>query len=194
VASACGGNSPHAADPTTLPAPPSSALTTVTLPANTTTTAPNPATIPPTITVAYVNAVLAQLNQVYGDAERIELTTRALPKSIPRLLRAIYEDPQYNRELYVFSEALLSPKISDAKPNPGDRSSRVTALRPSTLSCIDVKTATSYAPVISPPPPIEVLYFVLRPKAPSNDPTHVNRTAWDISYEMSFAPSGPDAC
>ena len=62
---ACSGKS-HDSAPTTPP--PTTAATTQASPP--TTAGPNPDVIPPVITAAYVNAVFAVLNHVYGDATR----------------------------------------------------------------------------------------------------------------------------
>lgn len=198
--SACGSTEhPHADPPTTATARPVSPVATTALPpttplSTTTTTAPDPAVVPPAIDASYVNAVLAQLNHVYGNAQRIEQATRLFPKSIPQDLRAIYGDPQYARELYIFSTALQGQTLNHAKPVPGDRVTTVTSMQDASGSCIQIASMTDYSPVtIAASAPL-LLEMVLRPKVAANDPSNLNPTPWSITYEMRDPPSGPDAC
>lgn len=200
AASTCGSSSHPHADPTTSTSarPVSPVATTARPPTiplpSTSTTVPDPAVVPPAIDASYVNAVLAQLNHVYGNAQRIEQATRLLPKSIPQNLRAIYGDPQYAHELYIFSTALQGQTLNQAKPVPGDRITTVTSLQTASATCIQVASATDYSPVtIAPSAPL-LLELVLRPKLAVNDPGGLNPTPWSITYEMRDPPAGSDAC
>ncbi len=194
--SACGGGSHHAASPTTvrLTAPSASTSNAPTPPASTTTTVPDAVNIPATIDVPYVNAVLAQLNHVYGNAQRIEIATKFLPPSIPPLLRAIFGDPQYARELNVFSQALQGNTLDGFKLDPPDPISTVTALTHGQAACIEAAVSTvDNAQKTGTAEPL-ALYVVLRPKLPANDPRRVNRTPWEIAYDLTQQPIGTDAC
>ncbi|MCU4187529.1 hypothetical protein K6U06_24440 [Acidiferrimicrobium sp. IK] len=194
AASACGGGTHHSTDPTTTLLPTTTSTTPSTLPPATTTTVPDPVNIPPTIDAAYVNAVLAQLNHVYGDAQRIEIATKFLPKSIPPLLRAIFGDAQYARELSVFSQALQGNQLDGLSPNAGDRKMTAVALSSNSTSCIQASIVADYRSVDPVAPPSVPGYVVLRPKISADDPQGVNRTPWMIFYESNQAPSSGDAC
>ena len=196
AASACGSTTHHGADPTTAPstAAAPSITTSTSLPAVTTTTVPDPVNIPAKIDVPYVNAVLAQLNHVYGNAQRIEISTKFLPKTIPPLLRAVFADPQYNRELSVFSQALQGNTLSQLKPNAPDPVAEVIDLKAASSNCVEAKISIEdNAAISAPSPPLE-LYVVLRPKMSQHDPGSVNPTPWAISYELTNAPIGTSAC
>jgi hypothetical protein len=199
AASACGSSShPHADPSTTASARPVSPVATTARPPTTplpttSTTVPDPAVVPPAIDASYVNAVLAQLNHVYGNAQRIEISTKLLPPSIPPLLRAIYGDQQLTRELYVFSQALQGSTLEDANANAGDPVMTTTELTARRNDCIQASVIvddSSASPQSQPLP----LFIVLRPKVSSDDPRSVNTTPWQITYQMSTAPSGSDAC
>jgi hypothetical protein len=199
AASACGGGSHHTSAPTTVPIPTvdpstSQASTTSTVPAPTTTTVPDPVSIPPTIDITYVNAVLAQLNHVYGNARRIEVQTKFLPKSIPPLLRAIYGDPQYARELSVFSQALVGNSLSSIVDSPPDPVSSVTSLAANKSTCLQISVSINDAAASTSPVPTLALFVVLRPKIETNDPSNINPTPWAITYELSTEPGAADAC
>ena len=195
AASACGSTPHHGGDPTTSPSTGAASTTTSTsLQAVTTTTVPDPVHIPAKIDVPYVNAVLAQLNHVYGNAQRIEISTKFLPKTIPPLLRAVFADPQYSRELSVFSQALQGNTLSQLKPNAPDPVAKVANLTAASLNCIEAKISIEDNAAISAPSPPLDLYVVLRPKISQHDPGSVNPTPWAISYELTNAPLGTSAC
>ena len=191
----CGGGH-RTSDPTipTLTVPLATNPSSTAPPASTTTTVPDAAIVPPTITPSYVDAVLAQLNHVYGNAQRIEIATKFLPPSIPPLLRAIYADPQYARELSVFSQALEGDTLSEARSQPGDRVMTVTRLTSASSGCIEAETLANYLPVSSHAAAPDSVWVVLRPKVAANDPSGVDRTPFAISYEMAEQPSGTYAC
>lgn len=197
--SACGSTEhPHADPPTTATARPVSPVATTALPpttplSTTTTTAPDPVVVPPAIDASYVNAVLAQLNHVYGNAQRIEISTKLLPPSIPPLLRAIYGDQQLTRELYVFSQALQGPTLANANADAGDPVMTTTQLMAARNDCIQAAIVVDDSSASRESQPLP-LFVVLRPKVSSDDPQSVNTTPWQITYQMSTAPSGNDAC
>lgn len=195
---ACGGARHTSAATTTVPPVPPSAVATTTTTSTTsgsaTTTVPDPAIIPPTIDAAYVNAVLVQLNHVYGDAQRIEISTKFFPPSVPKLLRAIYADPQWGRQVSIFSSSILMISTVPLKARIGDRATVVTTLAQAGLTCIQAQTTSDYSSIVVTTFPPTPLYLVLRIKDPANDPQHANSTHWAISYEMNVAPGPNDAC
>ena len=122
LATACGSSHPTST-PTTAPNPAPAPATTIaaqaptTIPAPTT-TAPDTAAVPATITVAYVNAVLVQLNHVYGDAVRRSVEAGRLTSQAANDLKAIYSAPLGVEEKSIFARNLgREPRrTSDVSP------------------------------------------------------------------------------
>jgi hypothetical protein len=161
LATACG--SPHAASsPTTAPVPIRAAVvsTTTTSPpftppaTPTTTTVPDTSIVPSTITVAYVDAVLVQLNHIYGDAVRTTVKADKLTPDAIRYLKAIYNVPLGKEEQSLFRLA-LADRLPNVRPVPGDPISSVQKLIYASSSCIYVRVRTNSDPaLIKPVPPL----------------------------------------
>jgi hypothetical protein len=152
--------------------------------------------VPASIDVPYVDAVLGQLNHVYGDAVRLQVATQSLPPSAVEDLRAIYNDPLYNTELGLFSEALYDG-ISSARPKPGDPITTVERLISSSPTCIFAEVSTSLAPVVkTASAPAAAEYEMLQPTQPGTDPSGLNPTPWSFSYDATFQQptSVPSQC
>ncbi len=181
---ACGGGSHHSSSaPTTASGTPRLAPTTTHA---TTTLPPDPAVVPPVITPAYVNAVLAQLNHVYGNAVRTELGTDNVPPVVVAAVRAIFNDPEFSEQLKILTQAII-PLPTNLKQPPGDRSTKVQKLISNTESCIFVQTTTDYSAVdVTTVPQTGSEFFELAPKAAGHDPQSLNPTPWAIQLSESF--------
>ena len=185
----CGSSQPRALPITTL-APATSTSTSTTA---------SPAVVdpvPPVITVAYVNSVLAQLDAVYSDALRTTLTTKTVSPSVETMLRAIYADPLYATELRVFHDQLQHIP-QDLRTPMGDRITTVAQLISATRSCIFISTHTDFSElVVHPAAPFGSEYYSLVSKIPGDDPNHLNSTPWMFGYNStSLKPETvPDAC
>jgi hypothetical protein len=187
--------------PTTVPpttAPPSTAPPTTGVPATTSTTvAPNPSVVPAVITPAYVNAVFAVLNHVYGNATRLMIATTNIPPQAAADLRAIFADPEYETELKAFS-ITLAQGFGGAKTPLGDRLTTVVSILSSSSTCIYAQTKTNFAAVtVDPQPQTGPEYYALESKPSSIDPDNLNSSAWAIFFNASFqSPTPPptDPC
>src|ERR1700722_11848477 len=136
LAAGCSGGAHHQAAPASTLAPPTTAI--------------NPAGTPSTITAAYVDAVLVQLNHVYGNAVRSEVLTKQVTPAAIQDLRAIYSGPLYTSELSAFREG-ESSQPSDVRDPPGDEATNVVQMLSSSRSCIFARASTSYAAVLRSP-------------------------------------------
>ena len=114
--SACSGKGRDAAPTTTAP-PATTAATTRASPP--TTTVPNPDVVPAVITPAYVNAVFAVLNHVYGDATRSLRASHAVTSGVKTDLRVIFNDPLYSAQVQAATLS-LSGAIANVRPDVGD--------------------------------------------------------------------------
>jgi hypothetical protein len=162
-----------------MPAP------TTTIPAPTP-TAPNPDVVPGVITPAYVNAVFAVLNHVYGNATRALVQAHAVTAEVKADLRAIFNDPLYQQQLQA-AQASLSGAINNVRPNPGDLVTQTIQIQGSSNSCIFVKASTLFTSVERHPTPAPAdTYYQLSPKDPGNDPDGLNSTPWAMTENLVF--------
>jgi hypothetical protein len=185
-------------DRTTTTGPVSAGTTTTTASSPTTTSPPpptSPATVPSTITPAYVNSVFVVLNHVYGNALRLELKSNSLPTQAAVDLRAIYNDPLYSKELTIAAQDLAGNR-SNVRGDPGDQVTRVVHLISASATCIFVDTETNVSQVVINPPPVGYDYYELTPKQPGIDPTGLNPTPWALTYDLFFTSPTPaqDKC
>ncbi|MGH9077157.1 MAG: hypothetical protein ACRDY0_06860 [Acidimicrobiales bacterium] len=142
--------------------------------------------VPAVITVAYVNAVLAQLDQIYGDATRLLVSTRALSPVVAADLRATFNDPAFGAAVNTFIE-LASKPFHNFRPNFGNRQTTVLQLITDTNVCIFAQIETDYSNVdVTTVPDAGTEFLTLRPKQAGADPIFLNKTPWAISNDVSY--------
>jgi hypothetical protein len=190
LATACG--SPHpASSPTTAPVPIRAAVvsTTTTSPPFTTpatpitTTVPDTSIVPSTITVAYVDAVLVQLNHIYGDAVRASVKADKLTAAAIADLKALYNSPLGKEEQHIFAQTLAG-SLTNIRPVPGDPVTDVDKLVYTSRSCIYAQVRTNFDPIVVrhvPPPADEFMGFEQRPKGRVSG---INRTPWILFFDI----------
>ncbi|MEO7836075.1 MAG: hypothetical protein ABIS21_00360 [Acidimicrobiales bacterium] len=149
----------------------------------TTTAAPDPFAVPEVIDEAYVNKVLAALDQVDGEALRRVVTNGTVQIEVSSMVRAIYNDPQFEQELgglfKVFAEGL-----EPFKNPPGNRRRTVTRFGTGSPECIFTEVHSDFSAVLKAPPPDppgEVEIVTLRPTQTGADPENHNPTPWSVS-------------
>lgn len=154
-------------------------------PSTSTTTAPSdPYAVPAVIDEAYVNRVLAALDQLDGDVTRRVVATRLPGTDDLPLLRAIYNDPQLQIELDKLVR-LAQRGFTQFKMPPGNRRTTVLRLVTSQSDCILSETRTDYSQVVLSPQqdsPDEVFLVTLRPTQPRADPQNINPTPWSFAH------------
>jgi hypothetical protein len=159
--------------------------TVPTAPSTSSTTAPiDVSVIPPVIDEPYLNAVLAALDEVDGEATRLIYRQKKLTPEAVDLLNAIYSDDQTDRQANIWLQSLVEdPGLSGILSDPGVRRSQVDRLISASQVCVFVRVRRDYSKVAvdSTPGPLE--YLVLRPLDRSNDPNNRNRTAWMITAD-----------
>jgi len=121
---------------------------TATLPQATTTT--NPYAVPAAIDEAYVNRVLARLDQSFGEVTRIVLRERAVSQEAVDRLSALYRGEFLELRVASF-ESDLQKNFSTYRENPGDRKTVASRLINVSPSCIFVEVARDYSAVASSP-------------------------------------------
>ncbi|MGI8685090.1 MAG: hypothetical protein ACR2MO_08405 [Acidimicrobiales bacterium] len=179
VCAACTGDPSPEPPVATLPPesaePPSSATSTSVA------AAPDISAIPEVIDEAYVNAVLAALDEIDGQATRIIVSAKRVPDEALALLQAILSDKEYFIEAKERVDALArDPEMTGFLPNPGNKVTTVQRIIGASRSCVWLAVQRDYSKANVDPGPTTTDYLALVPLDRSNDPKEVNRTAWMI--------------
>ena len=133
---------------------------------------------------------------VQRRGSRTTLTTKTVSAGSEKLLRAIYADPLYAREIGVFRDEVANPPPSLLTPI-GVRIMTVAKLFTAQANCIFISTHTDFSKISSyKGEPFGSEYYTLIPKSPADDPGHVNRTPWAFGFNSaSLQPETiPDPC
>jgi hypothetical protein len=136
--------------------------------------------------VAYVDAVLAALNHVYGNATRALRSSHAVSAEVKTDLRSIFNDPLYDQQVDA-AKLSLQGVINNVRSHPGDLKTTVSRLLTASTSCIFVKTQTDFSSAFihtTPEPASE--YFELAPKQPDDDPSNLNPTRWAFAKSLAY--------
>lgn len=185
LAAGCNGKA-DGGPQTTLPPPPTAS-----------TTPPDPYAVPAVIDEAYVNRVLAALDQVEGDVVRSLVANRVPQIDDTKRLRAIYNDPQFQLELDDLV-TFAKTDLSQYKVPPGNRKTTVTRVVTTKPDCIYVEASTDFSEVVrvlAERPPDEVKAITLRPTQAGADQQDLNPTPWSITnaelIKRGTSPVGP---
>lgn len=164
----------------------SSAETTVPTAVRTTSTsaAPDVSTIPETIDEAYLNAVLAALDEVDGEATRIIVATKRFPPEAADLLNSIYSDERFQIQADAWFEALgKDPQLRSIKAQPGNRKTLVRRILSASRKCVWMAVERDHSASSVTPSGPRTEYIALRPLDKSNDRAGHNSTAWMITAD-----------
>jgi hypothetical protein len=189
VLAACSGPSHHSTSPTSSPAPPTSAPSTV--------SATDPYAVPRVITVAYVNSVLAALAHVASNSAREFSSTHQVNSVVKANLRAIFNDPTYAQQIQDLNQNLKEGYLNPVRPGGGDIRITVKRLITASATCIFAETISDTSPLFLHPAVLPASeYFGLRPKQPGADPDHLNPTPWAFADDEAFLhpTSAPTKC
>ncbi|MGI8685582.1 MAG: hypothetical protein ACR2MO_10935 [Acidimicrobiales bacterium] len=149
-------------------------------------------TIPQKIDEAYLNAVLAALDEVDGQAVRLIYATKQFTPEAADLVNAIYSDEETNRRANGWFSALAEDhELRSIKPNPGNRKTTVSRLITTMPACVWMAVERDHALDSVDPGPPRIEYVALRPLDRSNDPKGRNPTAWMITSD-GFNPDGSE--
>jgi len=167
---------------TSTPASTSGPGTESTTATSTTTPAIDTAVVPKVITVAYVDAVLAKLDAINGDALRSMVGAGHLTSKAVDDLYAIYSQNLAPTAIAALS-SLHKSNLRNLRTPPGNQATKVLALLYASSHCIFVKVAVDYSAVdiVSPRPPFSQ-YEGLNIRGPLNV-REGNPTQWDIFYD-----------
>jgi hypothetical protein len=177
LASACAGDG--GADPTS---------TTRKHATSTSTAAVDPSVIPDDprdITAAYVDAVLAELMKVDGDALRLTVRAGAVPSEAVALLDSAYSTELAARRANDLSALVRDPESGLRKP-PGDLRVTVDEVITATKSCVFVRATQNFSRVFVDPGENFKNYYALSAHKTARSP-------WVISLDgFNANDSRPD--
>lgn len=174
VLAGCSGEGEGNVSPTV----PSSVSTT------STTAVPDVSVIPEVINEAYLNAVLAALDAVNGEAVRIIVATKRFPPDAADHLNAIYSDEEFQIQAEAWLTALAKDRqLSSIKPDPGNRKTTVRRIISASRECVWSEVERDHSGSSTMPVTPRPQYVALRPLDRSNDPRKLNPTAWMIAVE-----------
>ncbi len=132
---------------------------------------------------ATVNRILAGLDGVMGDLQRILMRERRITSEVTDRLRAIYAGPELLNHIDAF-RADVANGLTGYKDPPGNRVSIVSRLITASPICVFAEVTRDYGPVTAgPAPPPSSLYVVLVAKAEADDPRQLNPTPWTMLYD-----------
>ncbi len=132
---------------------------------------------------ATVNRVLAGLDGVMGDLQRILVKERRITTEVTDRVQAIYTGPEILNQIDAF-RADLASGLNRYKATPGNRVTTVSRLITYSPVCVFAQVRRDYSPISEgPATPPATLYVILVPKHESDDPRQLNPTPWSMLYD-----------
>jgi hypothetical protein len=149
----------------------------------------SPATAPPPAAgeggeqAATIDRILAGLDGVMGDAQRMLVRDRRITPEVTDRLRAIYVGPELLNQIDALRTDVGNGLVGLKDP-PGNRVTTVSRLITVSPICIFVEVKRDYSPLTSGVgrPPAS-LYVVLVTKEEADDPRQLNPTPWAMLYD-----------
>jgi hypothetical protein len=152
---------------------------------STTTTAAIDITVKPaTVTVAYADAVMDELDRVLSDAIREFVAADGPTKSFDDKLNAVYDEPSLENARSAYGKFAVDGADEFKKP-PGEVATTVREVLKSESGCIVLAVERDFGPVFASPRPDSRNsgYVALEPTDGDGDPEHLNRTAWSVVFD-----------
>ena len=181
VLAACGGDKEPLGPTATVPQP---------------TTTTDPYAVPAVIDEAYVNRVLAGLDQAVGDIVRLVVSTRDIPPEAIDRLKAMYVGDVLQLKVDGFQRDMFAD-FSGYRDIPGNQKTEVTRLIGVASTCIFAQVNIDFSAVsVNPNPKFSTQWVALIPVEPTQDPNDYNPTPWAFIYEgfRQDLSEPPDPC
>jgi hypothetical protein len=153
--------------------------TVPTAPAQTTTT--DPYAVPAVIDTAYVNRVLAGLDQAKGDVTRLIVNARTIPPEAIDRLRSLYSNQAFLQLVIDGYQDDVASGFKDYRPNPGNRKTTVNELLTVQSTCIFVRVTRDFSATSLNATSNQNTWVALGPK--QADPSRYNPTPWSYLYD-----------
>lgn len=156
----------------------------------------DPYALPEVIDAAYVNRVLAALDQAVGDVVRIVVSTRTLsPEAIERL-QAWYLGDALQLKFGNFQRDIFND-FTMYRQNPGNKKTVVTSLITARPNCIFAEVSRDFSAVgANPDPNLSRQWTALVPANRNKDVGYYNPTPWMLTYDgfREDLSQPPDPC
>ena len=133
--------------------------------------------------MATVNQILAGLDRVMGDLQRILVRERRITTEVTDRLQAIYTGPELLNQIDAFRTDVANG-LSGYRNPPGNRVTTVSRLITASPICTFAEVVRDYSPItegLAPRP--SSLYVILVTKSDADDPRRLNPTAWAMLYD-----------
>jgi hypothetical protein len=159
---------------------------TATVPAGTpTTAATDPYAVPEVIDEAYVNRVLAGLDQAVGDVTRLVVETKTIPPEAVERLKTLYTGEFLQLQLDAFQQVMRDDFVGFRDPI-GNQKTSVTELITARSDCVFAEVFRDYSAVgTSADPALGRLWIGLRPLNLGENIQQYNPTPWRFVYDGS---------
>ena len=132
---------------------------------------------------ATVNGVLAGLDSVMGDLQRILVRERRITPEVTDRLQAIYTGPELLNQIDAF-RADLADGLTGYRATPGSRVTTVARLITVSPICVFAEVSRDYSPLTEGAAPRpRSLYVILVTKHEADDPRRLNPTPWAMLYD-----------
>lgn len=167
---------------------------TATVPQATTTA--DPYAVPPVIDEAYVNRVLAGLDQVLGDAVRLVVKNRQLDEQVFYKLKAVSAGDAFQLKLDSLQGDLMAG-LATYSESPGNKRTTVTRLISVTPECVFAEVSKDFSAVNrSGQPSLSTQWVALVPLDRTRDLGGYNATGWMFIYDgfLQDRSQPPDPC
>ena len=132
---------------------------------------------------ATVNRILAGLDGVMGDLQRILVKERRITTEVTDRLQAIYTGPELLNQIDAF-RADVANGLTGYKAVPGNRVTTVSRLITVSPICMFAEVTRDYSPITEGAAPRpRSLYAILVTKHEADDPRQLNPTPWAMLYD-----------
>lgn len=132
---------------------------------------------------ATVDRILAGLDGVMGEAQRMLVRERRITPEVTDRLQAIYVGPELLNQIDAFRTD-VGNGLAGLKDPPGNRVTTVSRLITLSPICIFVEVTRDYSPLTAGAPSRPAsLYVVLVTKEEGDDPRQLNPTPWAMLYD-----------
>lgn len=132
---------------------------------------------------ATVNRILAGLDGVMGDLQRILVKERRITTEVTDRLQAIYTGPELLNQIDAFRTDVANG-LTGYKAVPGNRVTTVTRLITASPICMFAEVTRDYSPITEGAAPRpRSLYVILVTKHEADDPRQLNPTPWAMLYD-----------
>lgn len=130
-----------------------------------------------------IDRILAGLDGVVGDAQRILAKERRITPEVTDRLKAVYVGPELLNQIDAF-RADVDNGLSGLKNPPGNRVTKVSQLITVSSICVFAQVLRDYGPATAgaAPPPAS-MYVILVTKDEADDPHELNPTPWALLYD-----------